>query len=158
MKKQEITKLHRLAEVVGTFIRYWGFRKIHGEIWTVLYLSKVPLSPVEIERLLKVSKALVSPALAELVKEGLIQPAPSENLKTKRYEAVEDVTSVIRDVLRRREQPMLADAAAKHSEVQAIADENGGIDLRRLQNLGQMIDSANFALLALVNEQLTWEV
>jgi DNA-binding transcriptional regulator GbsR (MarR family) len=158
MKTQELKHVHQLAKVVGGFIRYWGFRNIHGEIWTVLFLSKTPLAAVEIGAALQVSKALVSPALKELMTEGLIKPAPSENSKIKRYQAVEDVTAVIRDVLKRREQPMLADAAAKYESVQAVAEESGGIDSARLQFLGNMIGGANFALMALVNEDDYWKV
>ncbi len=156
MKSQESKKLKQLAKVVGSFIRYWGFRKIHGEIWTLVYLSKTPLAGVEIERELGVSKALVSPALQELVKEGLIKPAPSENSKVKRYEAVENVTGVIRDVLRRREQQMIADAALKHSALHEIATEDGALNISRLEFLGGMIQTANFALLTLVGQDDFW--
>ncbi len=156
LTNQESRKLHQLAQIVGNFIRYWGFRQIHGEIWTVLFLNKMPLAAVEIERALKVSKALVSPALQELMHEGLIRAAPSENLKTKRYEAVENVTAVIRNVLRRREQLMIAEAAVKHLELQDATENEGDINPRRLEILGSMIQSANFGLLALVNEDDFW--
>ena len=110
MTKQEkstVTALREMAELVGNFIRYWGFRKIHGEIWTIVYLSGVPLSGVELVEILDVSKALVSPALKELEAEGLITQTESENSKTKRYVAQDDVFSVIRKVLNRREKPMI---------------------------------------------------
>jgi DNA-binding transcriptional regulator GbsR (MarR family) len=156
MNKQESQKLRQLALVVGDFIRYWGFRKIHGEIWTVVFLSQKPLSGVEIERLLDVSKALVSPAIQELVHEGLIRPAASENSKTKRYEAVENVAQVIRGVLRRREQPMLAEAAEKHTALLEVTDGDEALNTKRLEVLGTMIQSANFSLLALINEDDFW--
>jgi DNA-binding transcriptional regulator GbsR (MarR family) len=158
MRRQESEALRQLAVVIGDFIRYWGFRRIHGEIWTVVYLSKRPLSGVEIERSLSVSKALVSPAIQELVKEGLIKPAVSENSKTKRYEAVENVAQVIRGVLRRREQPMIADAEMKHLALVKIADnpEESEVNQNRLEVLGTLIQSANFSLLALINEDDFW--
>jgi DNA-binding transcriptional regulator GbsR (MarR family) len=156
MKKQEAQKLQKLALVVGDFIRYWGFRKIHGEIWTVVFLSKKALSGVEIERLLGVSKALVSPAIQELVKEGLIRPAASENSKTKRYEAVENVAEVIRGVLRRREQPMISEAADRHAALAEVTETDGDLNRDRLEKLGSLIQSANFSLLALINEDVFW--
>lgn len=156
METQELRKLHQLARVVGSFIRYWGFRKIHGEIWTVVFLSKAPLAAVEIESILGVSKALVSPALRELVMEGVIKPAPSENSKTKRYEAVENVMAVIRGVLQRREQPMMAEAAEKHLALQQIAKGDGELDQIRIEKLGTMIHSANLGLLTFVNEDDFW--
>lgn len=156
-KTQEQRKLSQFAQAVGTFIRYWGFRKIHGEIWAVIYLSKSPLAAVDIEKELEVSKALVSPALQELLEEGLIRAAPSENSKIKRYEAVEDVAGVIRGVLRRREQPMIAEAAAKLRAVQQIATAEGNIDIQRLDQLSAMIQSAEFALTAMVDSDEFWK-
>ncbi len=156
MTKQEIRKLYQLAQVVGTFIRYWGFRNIHGEIWTVLFLVKTPMAAVEIGRTLKASKALVSPALKQLLEEGLIIPAPSENSKIKRYQAVENVSGVIRDVLRRREQLMMADAAAKHLALAEESTPDGGLDQHRLEALGTMIQTANLGLASLVNEDAFW--
>jgi hypothetical protein len=29
MQKQEISRLQKLSDGVGQFIRYWGFRRIH---------------------------------------------------------------------------------------------------------------------------------
>ncbi len=156
MKTQETQKLHQLAAVVGEFIRYWGFRKIHGEIWTVVFLSQAPLSGVEIGRILKVSKALVSPALKELIKEGLIQTTQSENSKTKRYEAHDNVSTVIRGVLRRREQRMLADAAAKHVALLDVARSTTSLNSKRIETLGTLIQTAQFSLAALVNEDDFW--
>jgi DNA-binding transcriptional regulator GbsR (MarR family) len=98
MKKQELINLQRLSAAIGLFIRYWGFRKIHGEIWSVVYLSPKALSGVEIGKTLKVSKALVSRALKELEAEGLIFQTESENSKTKRYAAEEDVAKIIQGV------------------------------------------------------------
>ena len=78
MQKQELRNLQQLSTRIGHFIRYWGFRKIHGEIWSIVYLAKVPLSGIEISRILKVSKALVSPALKELEARGVVKASYGE--------------------------------------------------------------------------------
>ncbi len=159
MKKQELLRLQELARQVGDFIRYWGFRKIHGEIWTVIYLSARPLSGVEIVGLLKVSKALVSPALKELEHEGLIGQVKSENSKTKRYAAVEDVTSIIRGVLVRREKPMISKIKACHVQLAGYAGGDAGgefIDPTRMQTLGTFIHTADLALSTLVDSEAVW--
>jgi DNA-binding transcriptional regulator GbsR (MarR family) len=79
MTKQQSLKVQQLSTFIGHFIRYWGFRNIHGQIWTIVYLSETPLSGAEIVKFLKVSKALVSPALKELEMEGLIKKVESES-------------------------------------------------------------------------------
>lgn len=144
--KQTDQALRLLAGHVGDFIRYWGFRRIHGEIWSLVYLSGTPLSGVEIVNKLKVSKALVSPALKELEDEGLIEKVPSENSKVKRYIAVEDVASVIKGVLNRREKPMLEKIAKAH---QALSKSNllgSGYREDRLEQIGAMIQTAQMGL------------
>ena len=78
--------LQKLSLSIGNFIRYWGFRRIHGAIWTQLYLSKTPLSCTDLTSRLGLSKALISPALDELCKFKLIFEAPAPNEKTKIYQ------------------------------------------------------------------------
>jgi DNA-binding transcriptional regulator GbsR (MarR family) len=146
MNKQEVSGLQRLSNGIGQFIRYWGFRKIHGEIWSVVYLHKKPMSGIEIGKLLKVSKALISPALKELEAEGLIRQVQSENSKTKRYEAEEDVIKVIRDVLSRREKPMIEKIHQNFLEVARVSSDSDSIDPDRLQGLGLMIQMAQLGL------------
>jgi DNA-binding transcriptional regulator GbsR (MarR family) len=153
MKKQELTKIRQLAKGIGQFIRYWGFRNIHGEIWALVYLSKEPLSGIELSQILKVSKALVSPALKELEAEGLIQQSASENAKTKRYVAQEDVASIIQGVLKRREFQMLAKVNKSYEHLRTQARVGDGLDTDRLQSLGLMIQMAQLGLASLIDSK-----
>lgn len=146
MKKQELLKIHQLSTLIGQFIRYWGFRNIHGEVWTVVYLSQQPLSGIEIGKLLKVSKALISPALKELETEGLIRQTKSENSKTKRYEAEDNLTEIIHGVLKRREKLMLDKIQKSHSGLVELGNNCESINQERLQTIGHMIQMAQFGL------------
>lgn len=157
MKKQEVLKVKRLSVFVGNFIRYWGFRKIHGEIWTLVYLSKKPMSGIEIRQVLNVSKALISPALKELEHEGLIKQAKSENLKTKRYEAEEDVTKIIHGVLKRREKPMIDKISQCHIELRQECSESDSLDEVRIERMGLMIEMARLGLASLLDADQIWD-
>ncbi len=145
-------KMRLLASQVGDFIRYWGFRRIHGEIWTLVYLSETPLSGKEIIDRLKVSKALVSPALKELEMEELIVRAPSENTKVKRYAANEDVMKVIKGVLKRREKPMLDKVHNSYESLSTntLSGQNG-LHSERFTKLGEMINTAQLGLQLLLD-------
>lgn len=145
-----------LAESVGEFIRYWGFRNIHGEIWTLVYLSEKSLSGAELSKALGASKALVSPALKELEAEGLIFQTESENAKTKRYKATEDVIKVIQGVLKRREAPMIRRVSQKLTRLQSSSKESRGIDNSKLKNLENMVNKAQMALLLLTESEEIW--
>jgi DNA-binding transcriptional regulator GbsR (MarR family) len=153
MEKQELKNLRHLSTLVGHFIRYWGFRKIHGEIWSVVYLAKTPLSGVEIGEILKVSKALISPALQELETEGLIKQTDSENSKTKRYEAEENVTKIIHGVLSRRERPMIENIQQSYMKLSEQCGDGESLNLDRLEKMGAMIQIAQMGLGALFESE-----
>lgn len=151
MKKQEHLQLKKLSVSIGEFIRYWGFRKIHGEIWAVVYLSAKPMSGIEICKILKVSKALVSPALKELYIEGLIIQTKSENSKTKRYVAEIDVTKIVHGVLKRREIPMIEKIQKNYNELSSQSENNETVNEERLQKMGSMIQMAQMGLMTLLS-------
>jgi DNA-binding transcriptional regulator GbsR (MarR family) len=144
----EIQSMRRLAGTVGNFIRYWGFRRIHGQIWTQVYLSQSPLSGADLTRLLNVSKALVSPALAELESYKLIfQVTTASDSKTKRYKAHPEVFKVIKQILKTRERKMIKETQAEFEKVQKmVSKSNSNIDLARLEALGSMISTATQAI------------
>ncbi len=145
----EINKLRALSESVGDFIRYWGFRRIHGQIWTQVFLSKTSLSGAELTQRLGVSKALISPALSELESYGLIVMS-EDGKKTKRYSAVPDVIPVIKKILKEREAKIIATAQEEFEAVRKLHNKKGDQDSilenQRLEELGQMISLAQFAL------------
>lgn len=152
MNKQQLIKLRRLASLVGDFIRYWGFRRIHGQIWTVIYLSRQELSGAELGEILKVSKALISPALKELVKEGLIFQVDSQDAKTKRYGAVEDIENVIRRVLDRREKPMVTQIELAFADLQKTSNSKD-FNPNHIQVMQSMVSYARMGLELIVNSE-----
>lgn len=162
-EKSKLKPLSSIADLVGDFIRYWGFRKIHGEIWTIVYLSQNPVSGADLVEILDVSKALVSPALKELEDEGLIFLTESENSKTKRYRAVDDVFQVIRSVLNRREKPLL-ERIIDAQERLGIEISNPGsacaktINPERYQNLKRMTEVAQMSLSMIADVELSQDL
>lgn len=151
----ELAKLRSLSESVGDFIRYWGFRRIHGQIWTQVFLSQTSLSGAELTKRLAVSKALISPALSELEDYGLIKMT-EDGKKTKRYSAVPDVIPVIRDILKERESKIIANTKIQFDTLCKIHHNKGPNDsalkAERLDELGQMISVAQFALQFLIGQ------
>lgn len=139
-------ELRQMAQSVGDFIRYWGFRRIHGQIWAVLFLTNKDYSGVELTHILGVSKALVSPGLSELAEHGLIVPAGGDG-KTKTYRACDDVFKVIRNVLDGRERVLIEKAKEQMLSLQAAkAHQSQPIDDNKLHELKEMIGSASTTL------------
>ena len=148
-QKTVSVKLDRLADQVGNFIQYWGFKKIHGQIWTHIYLSAEPLSALQLIGRLKVSKALVSLAMTDLINyQLLIQTPESIDKKNKFYTANPNVFEVIRFVLETRERHMLNRVSSEHKLLRELKSksETTMIDEKKLKQLGQMITGAESAL------------
>lgn len=139
-------ELQKLSLSVGNFIRYWGFRRIHGAIWTQLYLSKTPLNCTELTKNLGLSKALISPALEELCRFKLILEVASTNEKTKVYQAVDNINEVIRHVLKTREKKMLKQITEDFSSFKMKKTDQMQLDDSRVESLETMIQSANLML------------
>ncbi len=129
-------ELDELAEQIGEFIHYWGFKRIHGRIWTHLYLAKRPVDAGELVSHLQISKALVSISLRELLDYEVIRDIGKSPRGTNLYRTNPDILSVITSVLRQREKRMLSRISAaqeslsrtqlKHREEAGICDENLG--------------------------------
>ena len=65
-------KLLRLAESIGHFVEYWGFKQVHGKIWTLIFLSTEPVDANYIMTHLKISKALTSMSIKDLIHHKVI--------------------------------------------------------------------------------------
>ena len=109
-----------VCDSVGQFIAWWGFKAIHGRVWTMLALSTYDLTQAELARRLGVSPALVSGAIHELQAYGLVRQVDSGQGRSTAWQAVMDVWPVIGDVLRNREWVMVETA---RSALEAALEE-----------------------------------
>ncbi len=145
----------KVCDGVGAFIEYWGFKAIHGRIWTMLALKGVPASQSDIARTLQVSRSLVSTAVSELVDYGLVRPVGDH--RNAPYEAVLDVWPTISDVLREREWMLLEGVRqsleAARDTPSAPGDPDGW-DADRVQLLLTMTELAQAVLRLLIRLRL----
>jgi DNA-binding transcriptional regulator GbsR (MarR family) len=147
--QSDAVQLGRLAEQIGKFIEYWGFKKIHGQIWTHIYLSPTPLSALELISRLQVSKALISIAMKDLIDYRLIfQTKESLTHKNKFFVANHDVFEAIKQVLETRELHLMNQIQSEHRLLHNIQMQNRGelVDEKKLKALGKMIGGADKAL------------
>src|SRR5665213_2913352 len=146
-------ELEELANEVGDFICYWGFKRIHGRLWTHIYLAKNPLDAGNLMQRLKVSKALISLSLNDLLKFDVILENGKSNRGTQTYVANPEVLDVILNVLRRRERKMLSKAETSHKMLSSLGPENlirANCHGERVESLGRMISQAQNALSSLL--------
>jgi DNA-binding transcriptional regulator GbsR (MarR family) len=152
MDAASIEKVNRLAEEIGQFIQYWGFKSIHGKIWTHIYLAKEPIDAAELMSRLKISKSLVSITIADLLQYNVIIQSGKSARDTYVYVANMNIKEVIIEVLKQRELKMMA--KLDHEFKQAIdscQQESSNLAcIQKLEALGQMIAMATTTLNAIV--------
>lgn len=157
MKNQCSPELMALAKEVGSFIQYWGFKKIHGQIWTLVFLSQKPLNSTIITKKLNVSKALVSLAIKDLLLYKVIEITEKRN-KEIYFRSNPDIFSVIKHVLEIRESKMLEKILKTHSEFNKTNPCSGTaefkVDSNKVEELGFMIMAAQGTLQSLIKTGL----
>ncbi|NCN41509.1 hypothetical protein GW916_09725 [bacterium] len=139
----------QLALEVGKFMRYWGFKVIHGRIWTHIYLSKKPLDAGTLMERFGQSKALMSLSLNELLKHKAILEGPKSEKGTQTYVVNPDILNVILNVLRCREKSMLAQIKTSQELLAVVAKKHEGplaINIDQLEKLGEMVTKAQETL------------
>jgi len=137
-------EVNELSDKVGEFIRYWGFKKIHGQVWCYLYLSKCPMDAGQLIEKLDVSKALMSKTISELLEYKVIV-AIDDCRKKRRYDANSDILHVITGVLRQREKGIIGEVYKHFRSVASFTDEEfekACISKSKVERLGKMVQFA----------------
>jgi DNA-binding transcriptional regulator GbsR (MarR family) len=144
-----------VAEAVGAFIEYWGFKAVHGRVWVLLALKGAPLPQTEIARLLGVSRSLMSATITELMQQGLVRAVGSH--RNAPYEAVMDFWPTISGVLRTREWMLLEtarvalDAAVEEAELARSRGRPLAWDLEQMRGLLRMTEMAQSFLKLIIS-------
>jgi DNA-binding transcriptional regulator GbsR (MarR family) len=138
-------ELTALSHQLGELIHNWGFKRIHGRIWTRLFLSTRPLDAADLIQQLDISKALVSISLRELVELKAIQEVGRSARGTNLYRANGDLKEIYLELLRRREREMLEQTAAALSllsNLDAVTLSESDISPQQMNVLAQHLTQA----------------
>ena len=158
MKTHVIPKeLENLADQIGEFIEHWGFKKIHGEIWTHIWLAKDPMDATTLVAHLQVSKALVSLATKDLLQYNVIRIVGKGSRRKILLEANRDIRSVIAKVIINREAQMLESVMGHCRKTNMMNDKikrDLDLDEEKLQSLQMFIGIAQIALAAMIDTHL----
>ena len=134
-------ELEDVANQVGEFIEYFGFKKVHGRIWTHLFLSPVALDATDLVERLSISKALVSMSIADLLTHEVIEISGKGSRGTSCYRANPQVTKVIMNVLRKRERRMLSRVNASIKLLKGVSASKV-VASERVESLSTLVTSA----------------
>jgi DNA-binding transcriptional regulator GbsR (MarR family) len=96
-----------VSDVMGRLIEFWGFKRNTGRIWTVLYLSPVPLTAQDLRHLLGLSSGSVSMMLAELARWGVVRKVWVQGDRRDHFAAEVHLWKMISRVLSEREKAQI---------------------------------------------------
>lgn len=134
-------EFEEVATQVGEFIEYFGFKKVHGRIWTHLFLSTVSLDATDLVERLKISKALVSTSISDLLSYEVIEVAGKGARGTTAYRASPHLTQAITKILRIRERRMLARVSSAVRLLKTV-EPAPTVSSERIDVLSSMVSSA----------------
>jgi len=116
------------CQAIGQIIEGWGFKKIMGTIWAFLYLCPEPATSKDICANLKISPALASITLQDLLRWGVVNKTTSLGKRLDYYTAEHDIWKMIRKVFREREK--MAIEQTKNKLEEAIKSLNNELNTR----------------------------
>ena len=112
------------CEAIGQIIESWGFKKIMGMTWAFLYLCPEPASARDICDALKVSPALVSITLQDLIRWDVVKKLSPMGKRRDYYVAEHDIWKMIRRVFKERERGQIERVHLKlQAAIKALDDE-----------------------------------
>ncbi len=134
------------VDSIGDFIEYWGFKKVHGRIWALTYLNDSPIDANYLMENLKISKALTSMSIKELLQYNVLLEVKKSRPETQKYKANPDITSVIMKVLKDREMKLLKQIHQNFNKVKKNSHNIENLNPLKLDEVGTMISTAQSVL------------
>jgi DNA-binding transcriptional regulator GbsR (MarR family) len=92
-----------LMEAMGRITSFWGFSKIMGQLYGLLYLSPKPRTLDEMSESLSISKGNVSINIRALERWNMVKSVWIKGDRKDYYEAETDFWRIVKGVLRERE-------------------------------------------------------
>ncbi len=116
------------ADAIGDIIEHWGFRKVLGRVWTVLFLGATPTPAADIGERLQMSAGAVSMALTELQRWGVVRRVWRPGERREFFEAETDFWKMISKVFDERERLLAGSVRQRLEEAAAILGRARGAE------------------------------
>src|SRR3954466_10008869 len=159
-REQERALLGEVAEAVGSLMEFWGFKRVMGRIWGLLYLRGDALPASDLCDQLSISSGAASMALSELEHWGVVRRIRRPGDRREYFEAETDIWKMVSRVLRERELAQVERALevferARDRLQRAIPPGEQARIARMVERIGKLVDLARVgrALLSAIVQQ-----
>ncbi len=114
---------HGIMDTLGRITSFWGFSKIMGQLYGMLYLSAAPMTLDEMAESLAISKGNVSINIRALERWNMVRPVWVKGDRKDYYEAETDFWMIIRGVLKEREKKEFDQALAAIGRIRRKSED-----------------------------------
>ncbi len=138
-----------LMEAMGRITSFWGFSKIMGQLYGLLYLSPKPLTLDEMSQSLSISKGNVSINIRALERWNMVKTVWVKGDRKDYYESETDFWKIVKGVMREREKKEFDLALESVSKLlqksldsqKAAKSAEGAFTVERLKKLEDFIQT-----------------
>ena len=123
------------ASAIGDLMGFWNFKPSMGRVWTVLYLSRKPLSADDLVSCTGLSAGSISMTLSDLQQWGVVRRSWAPRSRKRLYEPETDILAMVTHVIQQRELSIVSESARRLEEALRILDEEG-----RSSDVDQMLE------------------
>ncbi len=114
---------HGIMDTLGRITAFWGFSKIMGQLYGMLYLSASPKTLDQMAESLQISKGNVSINIRALERWNMVRPVWVKGDRKDYYEAETDFWKIIRGVLKEREKKEFDQALVAIGRIRTKSEE-----------------------------------
>ena len=127
-----------VVDAVGTVIEFWRFKRNQGRVWALLYLRGQPLTALELQDILDLSKGAVSMVTRELEHWGVVSRVRSPHDASWRFQAETELMRMVGRVIEEREFKVVQRVRSDLERAERLAQERGDVPPEVLARLGRM--------------------
>lgn len=131
------------VNAVGHVIEFWGFKRNHGRIWSLLYLRGEPMASSDLQEELGLSKGAVSMISRDLEQWGVTHRKRVQGSNAWHFVAEVDFLKMLRRVLKERELEMVQRVRDDLKDALYFARDDESVDEETLTRLRAMVRLAD---------------
>jgi DNA-binding transcriptional regulator GbsR (MarR family) len=135
-----------ITDCTANVIEFWGFKRNHGRVWSLLYVYERPFCATEIQSKLGLSKGAVSMIIRELEWWKVVHRVRVPSSSSWHFIAETDLTRMIANVVSAREQGLVSKAKKDLVEAESLMKEDENVSpemikrVARLKKVAKVID------------------
>jgi DNA-binding transcriptional regulator GbsR (MarR family) len=137
-----------VVDSVGTVIEFWKFKRNQGRVWALLYLRGRPMTALELQDVLGLSKGAVSMVTRELEQWGVVRRVRGPQDSAWHFQAEIELLKMVGRVIEEREAKVVRQVKADLERAERLARERDDVPpdvlarLTRMKTLAGLIDRA----------------